>query len=121
MVIESGKISLKDLQFNTIIGILPQERVQEQPIIVNVSLWLDFAPIAQSEDLSLSVDYANLAEELKKFIRLSCFKLEETLVVETAKYILQNYPKADAVEVSVRKPLAIPNCAGAESSIKIRR
>jgi dihydroneopterin aldolase len=47
--------------------------------------------------------------------------LEETLVLETAKYILNHYPKTVAAEVSVRKPLSIPQSAGAESSIKVIR
>lgn len=121
MVIEAGKISLKDLQFDCIIGTLPYERENEQPIVLNVSLWLDFALAARNEDLAHSIDYAQLAEDLQRFIRLSCFQLEETLVMETAKRVLDNYPKALMVEVSVRKPCAIPNCAGAESTIRIKR
>jgi dihydroneopterin aldolase len=62
-----------------------------------------------------------LAEELKGFIRLSCFKLVETLVVKTAEYVLEHYPKATAVEVSVAKPQAVPGCLGAEASVKIIR
>ena len=87
MVINPGKISLKDLEFNCIIGTLPYERENEQPIVLNVS----------------------------------CFLLEETLVVETAKYILEHYPKALAAEVRVCKPNAIPGAAGAESSVVVRR
>lgn len=121
MVIEPGKISIRDLQFYCILGTLPFERENEQPVILNVSLWLDFTQAARNEDLAHSVDYAQLAEDLQKFIRLSCFQLEETLVVETAKFILENHPKVQAAEVSIRKPEAIPNCAGAESSIKISR
>lgn len=121
MVIETGKISIRDLTFDCIIGVLPSERTHEQPIVLNVSLWLDFSPAAQSEDLSLSVDYAKLAEDLKGFIRLSCFQLEETLVMETGKFILEHHPMVQTVEVSVRKPQAIPHCAGAESTIRIHR
>lgn len=119
MVIETGKISLKDLQFNCIIGILPHERENEQPIILNVTLWLDFTNAANSGDIRYTINYANLAEELQKFIRLSCFRLTETLVVKTGKYILEHYPQTKAVEVSVRKPQAIPGCNGAEVSVKI--
>ncbi len=121
MVIETGKISIRDLQFNCIIGTLPYERENEQPIILNVTIWLDFTLAARNEDLAHSIDYAQLAENLQRFIRLSQFQLEESLVLETAKYILGNYPKALMAEVSVRKPLAIPNCIGAESSIRVRR
>ena len=121
MVIEAGKISIKDLQFDCIIGTLPYERENEQPVVLNVSLWLDFALAARNEDLAHSIDYAQLADDLIQFIRLSQFQLEETLVMETGKHILDNYPKAQMVEVSVSKPCAIPNCAGAESTIRIRR
>lgn len=121
MVISEGKISIKDLTFDCIIGTLPFERNNEQQIVLNVSLWLDFTLAARNEDLAHSIDYAQLAEDLKTYIRQSSFQLEETLVVETAKYVLDHYPKAQAVEVSVRKPLAIPDCAGAESTIKICR
>jgi len=121
MVIETGKISIRDLQFYCILGTLPYERENEQPVVLNVSLWLDFTQAARNEDLVHSVDYAQLADDLQKFVRSSCFQLEETLVVETAKFILQNHPKVLAAEVSIRKPDAIPNSAGAESSIKILR
>ena len=39
----------------------------------------------------------------------------------TVSLFLGNYPKAQMAEVSIRKPQAIPNCAGAESSIRVRR
>ena len=121
MVIETGKISLKDIQFNCILGTLPYEREQEQPVVVNVSIWLDFTLAAQNDDLIHSIDYAQLSKDVQNFICMSRFQLEETLVLETAKYILANHPKAQMAEVSVRKPQAIPNCAGAESSIRVRR
>jgi len=121
MVMEQGKIRLKDIQFDCIVGVLPFERENEQPVILNLTLWLDFAQAARTEDLNESIDYAKLAEELKRFIRFSCFQLVETLVVKTAEFILEHYPKADAVEVSVVKPKAVPGCLGAEASVKIRR
>lgn len=121
MVIETGKISIKELEFLCIIGTLPFEREKEQPVVLNISLWLDFTQAARNEDLIHSIDYAQLAEEVKNFIRLSQFQLVETLVVETGKFILANHSRAQAVEVSVRKPLAIPGCKGAEASIKISR
>lgn len=121
MVIEQGRIRLKDVQFDCIVGVLPYERQNEQPIVLNLTLWLDFTKAAETENLNESVDYAKLAEELKEFIRLSCFKLVETLVVKTAEYVLEHNPKVNAVEVSVAKPKAIPGCLGAEASVKIQR
>ena len=116
-----GQIRLKDVQFDCIVGVLPFECENEQPVILNLTLWLDFAQAAKTEDLNESIDYAKLAEELKGFIRLSRFKLVETLVVKTAEYVLEHYAKASAVEVSIAKPKAVPGCIGAEACIKIQR
>lgn len=121
MVIETGKISIRDLSFDCIIGTLPYERENVQPIVLNISVWLDFSLAARNEDLTHSIDYAQLAEDVKGFVCSSCFQLEETLVVETAKHILNHYPKSESVEISVRKPLAIPQSFGAESTVRIYR
>ena len=121
MVIENGKISIRDLVFDGIIGPLPYERENVQPVVINISVWLDFTLAARNEDLAHSIDYVQLADDVQDFVCKSAFQLEETLVLETAKYILNRYPKTIAAEVSVRKPLAIPQSAGAESSIKITR
>ena len=121
MVIENGKISIRDLEFDCIIGTLPYERENVQPVVINISVWLDFTLAARNEDLAHSIDYVQLADDVQDFVCKSAFQLEETLVLETAKYILNRYPKTIAAEVSVRKPLAIPQSAGAESSIKISR
>ena len=121
MVVETGKISIRDLEFSSIIGTLPFERENEQPIVMNISVWLDFTLAARNEDLAHSIDYVQLADDVQDFVCKSRFQLEETLVLETAKHILNHYPKTVAAEVSVRKPLAIPQSAGAESSIKVIR
>ena len=121
MVISAGKISIQDLQFDCIIGTLPYERTNEQPIVLNVSIWLDFSLAARNEDLAHSIDYAAMADDLTRFIRLSQFQLVETLVVSTAKYVLERYPKALAAEVTVTKPLAIPNSKGASATVKLSR
>ena len=121
MVVETGKISIRDLEFSCIIGTLPFERENEQPVVMNISVWLDFTLAARNEDLAHSIDYVQLADDVQDFVCKSRFQLEETLVVETAKHILNHYPKTVAAEDSVRKPLAIPQSAGAESSIKVIR
>ena len=74
MVVETGKISLKDLTFDCIIGTLPFEREKEQPIVLNISIWLDFTQAARNDDLVHSIDYAQLSDNLKEFIRGAKFQ-----------------------------------------------
>ncbi|MCF0216759.1 MAG: dihydroneopterin aldolase [Fibrobacteraceae bacterium] len=121
MIFGPGKISIEDLRFDCILGTLPFEREVEQAVVLNVSIWLDFMEAARNEDLAHSVDYAQLSDDLIYFIRESKFNLEETLVVETAKYILSNYPKALSAEVTISKPGAIPNAKAATSTIRLTR
>ena len=96
MVVETGKISIRDLEFSCIIGTLPFERENEQPVVMNISVWLDFTLAARNEDLAHSIDYVQLADDVQDFVCKSRFQLEETLVVETAKHILNHYPKTVA-------------------------
>lgn len=121
MVVEAGRLSIKDLQFDCIIGTLPYERKAVQPVVLNVDLWLDFSAAARNDDLAHSIDYAQLAEALQDFIKKAQFQLVETVVVESAKFILNHHPKVIAAQVAIRKPNAIPQSAGAEASIKIVR
>ena len=95
--------------------------VTVQPVVLNVDLWLDFTAAARNEDLVHSIDYAQLADHLQAFIKESRFQLVETLVLETAKFILDHYPKALTTQVSVCKPNAIPQSKGAMASIKVSR
>jgi dihydroneopterin aldolase len=118
---ESGKITIKDLGFECILGTLPFERKNPQPVLLNFSLWLDFSEAAQHEDLNYSVDYAALSEEIQNLIVKSEFFLVETLVVSVAKYIIEHYPKVVASEVCITKPTAIPGAQGASASIRITR
>ena len=90
-------------------------------MVLNVDIWLDFTLAARNDDLVHSIDYAQLAEHLQKFIKDSKFQLVETLVLETAKFILDHYPKTQAAQVSVFKPSAIPQSKGAMASIRVTR
>ena len=63
MVVETGKITIRDLEFNCIIGTLPYERENVQPVVLNISVWLDFTLAARNEDLAHSIDYVQLCPQ----------------------------------------------------------
>ena len=76
MVAETGKITIRDLEFNCIIGTLPYERENVQPVVMNISVWLDFTLAARNEDLAHSIDYVQLADDVQDFVCRSSFQLE---------------------------------------------
>ncbi|HQB65953.1 MAG TPA: dihydroneopterin aldolase [Fibrobacteraceae bacterium] len=119
MVIYPGQLSVIEVGFDCIIGTLPFERENPQPIFLTISIHLDFSLAAENDDLSHSVDYSSLIENVKSFILLSQFQLLETLVYRTALFILEKHPSILSTEVKVVKPKAIPNAVGASASIRI--
>ena len=106
---KTGKITIQDMGFETILGALSFERVTPQPVKLSFSLWLDFEPIAQSDNLNDTVDYAELSNELVQFIQKSKFQLVETLVYRSAEKILAKSSKISAAWVRIQKTEAIPD------------
>ncbi len=119
MVVYPGQLSVLEVGFDCIIGTLPFERENPQPISLTISIHLNFSVAAENDDLSHSIDYAFLTEEVKNFILLSQFQLLETLVYRTALFILEKHPSILSTEVKVIKPNAISNALGACASIRM--
>lgn len=120
MVVGSGKIRIQGLGFESILGTLSFERTSPQPVVMDLLLELDFTKAAASENVSDTVDYAEAASVVTTFVQDSKFELVETLVWKVAELLLERYPLLKAVEVSVKKPKAIPN-ALASAEIRMER
>lgn len=108
----SDKIELRDLEVETIIGVHPDERTTPQKIYVDLTLFLDLAPAGKNCDISHTVDYAALAEELRFVFQASQFLLLETAAYAVAHYVLAPpigtaRTQIDATYVSIRKPRAL--------------
>jgi len=72
---------------------------------VDVTLYLDTAQAAATDDLSLTVDYGELATRLAAVVSGEPVKLIETLAERLAQVCL-SYARVEEVEVSVHKPAA---------------
>lgn len=87
-------------------GVFEAEKREGQPFAVDVVLHMDVAEAAATDDLTKTVNYAEVADLVAGFIMGEPFDLIETLADRIAGTILQTQPLADAVEVSVHKPQA---------------
>lgn len=116
-----GSLSVSDIAFDAIIGILPEERITPQPVRLGFSVELDIGPAAQSGNLALSVDYAKLTHELQYLVITSRFELLETLCWTLANYVLEQHTVVTTVEIVCAKPNAIPGSAGPVARLSMRR
>lgn len=111
-------VQIANLRFPCIIGVNPGERTTEQPLVVTVSFRADFARAAETDDLKHTVDYAEVAREVRDFSRAGRFRLLETLARRLALHLSERFRLTD-LTVHIRKPEAIPDSDGSAVSLNL--
>jgi len=104
----SGEIEILDFSFPCIIGELPHERLEPQPLVFNICYSYDFGVPATNDDINDAVDYVKLCQEIQNFCTEKKFRLLETLTLDTAQHILGAFPALQSVEIFASKPEALP-------------
>ena len=107
-------IHLDRLRFDAIVGILASEQVAPQPLDLEIGMGLDLEACAASGDLSLSVDYAAVAEQVRFVAQQGRWRLIESLATACARLILAPAApqEARAQVQSVRFRVAKPTILG---------
>lgn len=101
------RIVIKDLQVPGIVGINPDERVNQQEILVNVTLWVDTRPAAASDRIEDAVNYRSVAKAMIAHLQGGRPHLVERLAEELVDVCLAADSRVAEVEVSVEKPGAL--------------
>ncbi|MBX6389996.1 MAG: dihydroneopterin aldolase [Frankia sp.] len=101
----ADRITLTGLRVRGRHGVLPAERELGQEFVVDVTLWLDTAPAAAADDVTLTVHYGELAEALAAVVAGEPVDLLETLAERLAAVCLAD-KRVERAEVTVHKPAA---------------
>jgi len=105
-------ILIDGLEFETIIGIHPEERVNPQPLIIDLQLGVaSISPAVESESIDATVDYQQVCEMVMAEVHAGAFQLVETLAERVAASLFRQYP-IERIVMRVRKPLALPYARG---------
>lgn len=104
-------IFINNLKVDCIIGILPHERENIQPLQISIELECDLKKAGYSGNLEDSINYADLANRVKDYTVQRKARLVEELGVELCDLILQEF-KPKKVCITLNKPLAVDNCDG---------
>jgi FolB domain-containing protein len=100
------QIFISDLLVRGIIGINPDERVNEQDICINIVMWADTSRAARTDDIDDAVNYRTVAKKVIAHTAAGDPMLVERLVSEIADICLAD-TRVERVEVSVDKPGAL--------------
>lgn len=111
------KLNLNGLEVKCIIGELPEERVKSQRLIVDAELEIS-DKAADSDELSDTVDYAVLADEIRAALVAAKCKMIERAAKIAAEVCLKN-DKVSSVVLTITKSGAIPGLASASAQIQL--
>jgi dihydroneopterin aldolase len=96
-----------------IVGILPRERVEPQPLRVELSMALDLLRCGETGDLAASVNYGAVDEQVRWLATHGQFLLIESLALAIARVVLlppapgEGRAQVDRVSVSIHKPTVL--------------
>jgi dihydroneopterin aldolase len=111
-------VKINALRFPCIIGVNPEERTTEQPLVVTVTFRGDFTRAAETEDLKHTVNYSDVAHEIREFARAGRFRLLETLARRLALHLSERFHLTD-LTLHIRKPQAVADAEGSEVSLRL--
>jgi dihydroneopterin aldolase len=102
------------------IGCTADERVRSQELIADISVETDIRPAAQSDDITLTVNYVALVDLMQEVASAREYALVETLVETLAQRVLEQFPVA-GVRLLIRKPAALRQRGVAAPAVEITR
>jgi dihydroneopterin aldolase len=96
-------VSVRGLRVLGTHGVLDEELVRAQPFEVDVDVEVDLSAAGQSDDLTDTLDYGALCEQIAAVVAGDHVALLERLAQRIADAVLASSPLAASVRVTVRK------------------
>ena len=110
-------ITICDLEVFYCVGVPDEERAQPQRLLLTIEMEHDFRSATGSDELSSTIDYFAVCQRVLKFGDGVHWKLIETLAVDLAEMILDEFgPRSVTLEV---KKFIIPQAR--HVSVRIAR
>lgn len=116
------EVFLEGLRFYAYHGVNPEERTQGQRFTVDVTIVTDLRQAGRSDDLELTINYGAVNKRVRAIVEGPPRQLIETVAEEIATTLLQEFARAEAVMVTVRKPeVALKGAILESAGVRIQR
>lgn len=99
-------IQIRDLEVYCHHGVFKEENVLGQKFLVSLVLYTDTRPAGESDDLSQSINYADVSHFVKQQMEQKNFRLIEAVAEHLARSILLEFSLVHRVQVEIKKPWA---------------
>ena len=114
------RIELRGLRVRGHHGVFEHERRDGQDFLVDVTVWMDLAPAAASDDLADTLHYGELAERTAAIVGGEPHDLIETVAGLVAEMVMAD-ARVQATEVVLHKPQAPIPLEFADVAVVARR
>lgn len=101
-------VFVKDLEIIALLGVLEQEKIKPQRIIVNIDLSVSEGEAKIEDDIRNVVSYETVVRKVERIVAQGHVNLVETLAERIALASLAD-PRVLAARVRIEKPDIIPN------------
>ena len=114
-------ISIVDLEVTCIIGIHPNERVEEQPLLIDINLDVDLGDSAFSDDIDKTIDYTIIAEMATQLAIKKKYNLIESFCKDLNNLFIETFQVIQQTRITVKKPNALAKAKYATFSMEKSR
>ena len=114
----TDRIVLRDIEAEAVVGVFEWERLSKRPLRIDLDLACDLNAAAASDRLEDTLDYAALTARVRERCAATSYRLIEALAGDIASACLED-PRVASVDVTVRKPGAVPGVG--EISVVLQR
>lgn len=98
------KMVLHRMEYYGYHGVFPEERKLGQRYYIDLELEMDLREAGEQDDLTKTVNYAEVHELVKGIVENQSFQLIEALGERIASSLLDTYTSVNALTVKVTKP-----------------
>ena len=114
------RIDISGIATSGVHGLYPDEALDAQPFVVDVTIWTTFDEAARTDRLESTIDYVAASGVVQQVVESSHALLIERLADEICNALLANNLAA-AVKVTVHKPRAARDAKAHDVSITLTR
>lgn len=102
------KVFIKGLKIQTTIGFYEWEKQIKQTLVIDVEMGWNIAAAAENDELTKTLDYAEISLAIESFANSNPVDLIETLAERIAKFLQTEYG-IPWLKLRVGKPTAVHN------------
>lgn len=99
-------IKIKNLLLRTYIGFNPEEIVNKQDVIINMTIKIDVSRALKNDDITNSYDYKSITKKVILLVQERRFKMLEYLTKQVLDLVMED-ERVKFAQVEIDKPHAL--------------